>query len=234
MSDPISNWDDVATWWRSEVATDPVYLEDVAPMLDGLIGSPSGPILELGCGDGQWLRRFANHGSAVIGCDRSAKLLADAKASHPVALCALPTLSWVRGGAIDTAYSVFVLDLVQDVDAFFSEAMRVVAPGGTLVVVINHPIFTAPQSGPFMDPDLDVFWRWGDYLHPGSTVVPAGDQSVRMYHRSVSELLTAAASAEWRLDTLVEAPLGRAAIEREPSYAGQESIPRFLGARWLR
>jgi hypothetical protein len=33
---------------------------------------------------------------------------------------------------------------------------------------------------------------------------------------------------------MVEAPLGPAAIEREPAYVGQESIPRFLGVRWRR
>jgi SAM-dependent methyltransferase len=234
MSDPIANWDDIAGWWRAQVATDPVYREDVAPILDRLVGTPSGPILELGCGDGQWLRRFEHHHAAVYGCDRSEQLLADAKASRPVALCSLPRLSWLRDGVIDTAFSVFVLDLVADADAFFRETMRAAASGGALVVIINHPIFTAPQSGPFMDPDLDVFWRWGDYLSPGSSLVPAGEHTVRIYHRTVADLLTSAARAGWRLDAVVEAPLGRAAIAREPSYAGQENIPRFLGVRWMR
>jgi hypothetical protein len=55
-----------------------------------------------------------------------------------------------------------------------------------------------------------------------------------MYHRSTATLLTAAAAAGWSLEAMVEAPLGAAAIEREPAYVGQESIPRFLGVRWRR
>ncbi len=85
-----------------------------------------------------------------------------------------------------------------------------------------------------MDPDLDVFWRWGDYLGGGTTEVPAGSGTVVMHHRSISELLTSAARAGWVLEEMIETPLGAAAIEREPSYAGQEGIPRFFGARWRR
>jgi hypothetical protein len=83
-----------------------------------------------------------------------------------------------------------------------------------------------------MDPDSDVFWRWGEYLHPGESAVPAGSRKVVMYHRPVGTLLTSAAQAGWSLDEMIEAPLGSGAIEREPLYGGQENIPRFLGVRW--
>jgi hypothetical protein len=129
---------------------------------------------------------------------------------------------------------VFVFDLIENIDAFFAEVGRVVSPDGSLVVIINHPAFTAPGSGPFMDSDLDVFWRWGDYFGRGSSLVPAGSGAVAMYHRSTAEILTSAAQAGWQLEVLIEAPLGAAAIERDPSYAGQEAIPRFLGVRWRR
>jgi hypothetical protein len=85
-----------------------------------------------------------------------------------------------------------------------------------------------------MDPDLDVFWRWGIYLENGSSEVPAGTGTVTMYHRPTATLLSSAAEAGWSLEEMIEAPLGPAAIDREPSYIGQESIPRFLGLRWRR
>ena len=232
MSGSIENWDDIAEWWRGEVADDPVYLEDIAPMLRHLVGSPPDRVLELGCGDGQWLRWLGHTSRAAFGCDRSSDLLSGAVDNYPVAVCDLPSLAWLREGSIDTAFSVFVLDLIEDIAAFFAETERIVAPGGALVVIINHPIFTAPGSGPFMDPDLDVFWRWGDYLEPGASDVPAGDHTVTMYHRSIAHILATAARAGWRLEDAIEAPLGAAAIEREPSYRGQEGIPRFLGFRW--
>lgn len=231
---PLGDWDIIADWWRGEVAGDPVYLEDVAPMLTRLMESTTAPILDLGCGDGQWLRWLDGDVGKSIGCDRSGALLADAAATHPVALCELPSLAWLQDQALGAAFSVFVFDLIADIDALFAEVGRVVAPTGSLVVVINHPAFTAPGSGPFMDPDLDVFWRWGEYLERGASLVPAGPGAVKMYHRSTGDILTSAARAGWHLEQMIESPLGSAAIEREPSYAGQEDIPRFLGVRWRR
>jgi SAM-dependent methyltransferase len=233
MTEAIVDWDHIAEWWVAEVAGDPVYSEDVGPTFDRLVGSAPEPVLDLGCGEGQWLRRL-NTSAVVFGCDSSHLLLARMRPTVPVVRGILPELGWVKSGTIQTAISLFVLDLIEDHGRFFGEAARIVRADGVLIVIINHPAFTAPGSGPFMDPDFDVFWRWGNYLEAGSSDVPAGPASVVMYHRSIAELLTTAARSGWMLEEMIEAPLGSAAIEREPSYAGQEGIPRFLGVRWRR
>ncbi len=229
----VAPWDDISEWWTREVAEDPVYQEDVGPMFDRLLSGTSGPVLDLGCGEGQWLRRLDSDARA-FGTDASRLLLTRAIKTAPVVRGVLPDLGWVRSGSVGTAISLFVFELIEDHERFFVETARIVSSGGSLVVIFNHPVFTAPESGPFMDPDLDVFWRWGDYLGMGSSEVPAGSGTVVMHHRSTAEVLTTAARAGWMLEEMIEAPLGAAAIEREPSYAGQEGIPRFFGARWRR
>lgn len=234
MTDPVENWDEIAEWWSGEVSADPVYREDIDPMLRRLLATEAGPIVDLGCGEGQWLRQLARQNRNIIGCDRSERLLAAAAADHRVVAGELPSIAWLRDTTIGAAYSVFVLDLIGDMETFFAETARVVRPAGALVVIVNHPIFTAPDSGPFMDPDLDVFWRWGGYLERGESPVPAGARFVTMYHRPLGDVLTSAAGAGWTLEEMIETPLGAAAIERETSYRGQEGIPRFLGARWRR
>lgn len=233
MTDGRGDWDGVAAWWVHEVEDDPVYREDVGPIFDRLTEASPEPLMELGCGEGQWLRRL-DPSVTKFGTDLSERLLRHAATTAPVARGRMPDLGWLRDGTLGTAVSLFVLDLIEDHERFFAEAARVVRPGGTLAVVINHPAFTAPEAGPFMDPDLDVFWRWGAYLDNGRSPVPADDELITMYHRPTATLLTAAADAGWCLEIMIEAPLGPAAIEREPSYAGQESIPRFLGVRWRR
>jgi hypothetical protein len=57
---------------------------------------------------------------------------------------------------------------------------------------------------------------------------------VVFHHRSIAKLLTVAAAAGWALQVVEERPLGAAAIERDPGYVGQEGIPRFFGARWVK
>ncbi len=233
MTEVFQDWDVMADWWAREVRDDPVYREDVGPMLDRLTRETHVPLLELGCGEGQWLRWLSPR-TDVLGTDGSHELLKGSLSAAPVARGVLPDLGWVKDNAVETAVSLFVLDLIEDHGRFFDEASRIVRSGGSLVVIINHPVFTAPGAGPFMDSDSDVFWRWGTYLETGSSDVPAGTGIVVMYHRSTAELLTAAAQSGWALEEMIEAPLGASAIEREPSYAGQGGIPRFFGARWRR
>ncbi|RPI22647.1 MAG: class I SAM-dependent methyltransferase, partial [Actinobacteria bacterium] len=191
------------------------------------------PVLDLGCGEGSTTARAAT-AAPTFGCDLSAELLRVAVRSMPVVRCRLPALSWVRTGSLGAAYSVFVLDLIVDGAAFFMEAARVVRPGGLLAVVINHPVYTAPGSGPFLDEDGDVMWRWGDYFPEGPSPTLAGGLPIAMQHRPIGDLLNWAAAAGWDLERLEERGLGPAAIAAEPGYIGQESIPRLLGARWVR
>ncbi len=234
MAIAVDNWDELAPWWRREATTDLVYREDIEPMLERLTPKDPGTVVELGCGEGQWLRWLSTRGVQTIGCDWSLQLLTDAASSAPVVCAELPGLSWLQDGSVDSALSVFVLDLIADVGEFFTETIRVVRAGGSLIVVINHPGFTAPGSGPLVDVDGEVLWRWGSYLEDGSSLQPAGDRSVVFHHRSIARLLTTAATAGWALQAVEERALGAAAIERDPGYVGQEGIPRFFGARWVK
>ncbi|NNF88056.1 MAG: hypothetical protein HKM97_05995, partial [Acidimicrobiia bacterium] len=104
---------------------------------------------------------------------------------------------------------------------------------GTLAIVSNHPAFTAPGAGPLIDPaDGEVSWRWGRYLEPGTSIEPAGSFNLTMHHRSLGDLLSAAARAGWMLDRLDERGPGPAARDRDPLLAAQNDIPRLVGLRF--
>jgi SAM-dependent methyltransferase len=225
------DWDDLATWWHDEALADPAYATDVHPMLLHLVGGRSGIVLDLGCGDGQGMRLI---GDGVIGTDLSLSLLAMASEAGPVVRSDLPDLSWVRPGIIDLAYAVYLVDLIEDHEAFFASCASAVREGGSLVVIINHPVYTAPGSAPLMDEDGEILWRWGRYFAPGSSLEPAGHRQIRYHHRSVADLLSAAARHGWCLDEMVERGLGQEAVARMVGFEGQQQVPRFLGVRWLR
>ncbi len=219
-------WDgSTADWWRNEVESDPAYARDVDPLLDELLeGKGGGSTLDLGCGDG---RLLARHGA--VGVDASIDLVRHAAENGPAMVGDLRRLPFASG-FWSAAYAVLVLEHVEDLSEFFVEAARVVAPGGMLAVVINHPVYTAPQSGPFVDPaDDEVLWRWGEYLDQGGSLQPAGSGSVLFHHRPLGDLLSVASVAGWKLERMIERSLDPAG---DPLLAAQTHLPRLLGASW--
>ena len=225
-----NEWLGHVDWWLNEVRTDPIYEIDVLPLLRRLVGSPAGPILDMGCGDGQALDQIAGR---VIGCDVSIGLLRHVRVAGPLVQCELPNLDWLQPGSIEAAYMVLVLEHLPDL-RIFEYAARAVATGGSMTIVMNHPTFTADGSGPIMDPsDGEVLWRWGRYFHPAASRMATPDADVTFYHRPLYDIVNAAADAGWKLDEMVETGFSEAAVATEPGYVGQEEIPRLLGVRWM-
>jgi len=224
----------LARWWMREVADDPAYLEEVLPLLVDLLDpQPGNGYLDAGCGEGRVMRAVVEAGARAIGCDLNLALLRRAQAEGPVVGCRLPNLAWIRPGVFDGAYASLVVEHLVDLASFFAALAEVVRSGGPLALVVNHPLFTAPESGPVVDwTDGEVFWRWGAYLADGSTEEPAGQSRVTFYHRPLATLLNAAADAGWSLERTVER--GVPPSTEDPLLASQVHIPRLLGVRWTR
>lgn len=225
-------WAGDTAWWLEAVSDDPIYDSDVLPLLAHVLGDPSGPWLDVGCGTG---RSSGALPQPIVGCDGSMLLLRVAAQRLPVVRCRLPDLGWLRDGVLGGASTVLVLEHLDDLGATFSQLHRVVRPGGTFAAILNHPAFTAPSAGPMLDPaDGEILWRWGDYFTPSTTKVPFGSMEVPFHHRPLGDLLSTAADRGWVLERCVERPLSAAAVRGEPGYAGQEQLPRLLGIRWRR
>jgi len=229
------DWTDLAGWWFAEAA-DPAYQEEVSPLFLQVLRPQRGHVLlDLGCGEGRIGEGLAAQGVRVVGVDVNLELARLASDRHPVFLRRLPDLACVRDEAVDGAYAVLALEHFEDSGCFFAETARVTRAGGSLVVVINHPVYTAPGSGPVMDPsDGELFWRFGEYLSPGRSREPAGDRSVEFIHRPIGTLLTQAATAGWSLDAALEHSVGSRAASRDPILARHGDIPHLMALRWLR
>lgn len=226
-------WDDVARWWVDAVRDDPANSTDFLALLAELLPADDdgGITLDAGCGEGQVMRAWSG---AIIGADVSMPLLRRARSAGPVVCGRLPDLGWARSEAFARGICVGVLDLVADHRALFRELHRVIRPDGHLIAVTNHPVSTAPNAEPLVDPDGEILWRWGTYLRLGQIEQEAGGRSVVLHHRPLGELVTTAADAGWRLEQLVEQGPSAATRARYPEYFGQEHVPVLLGIRWRR
>ncbi|MDJ0663597.1 MAG: class I SAM-dependent methyltransferase [Acidimicrobiia bacterium] len=223
-----NEWVGHADWWLDEIGDDPIYQTDVLPLFQRLHRGP-GRMLDLGCGEGQVMTQIPDS----IGCDVSVDLLRRARSRGPVVCCELPGLDWLQTDAVDGAYMVLVLEHLSNLEVFRSVA-RVVRPGGSLILVMNHPAFTADRAGPIVDPsDGEVLWRWGEYFTASICEMATPDRSVTFHHRPLSQILNAAANAGWFLQELIETGFSEEALAAHSGYVGQEKTPRLLGARWM-
>jgi len=223
-------WEDShAPWWLEELAGDPSYERDVDPLLRSLVPEPvGGLLLDVGCGEGRSLGRFG----PTVGVDLLPALARIASARAPVVIADASIALPFGDASFAGAYAVLVLEHLIDPSRLIAEMARVVRPGGWCVVVHNHPVLTAPDSGPVVDTtDGEVLWRWGSYLGAGHTDEPAGVGTVRFHHRTVGVLLSGFADCGWSLERFVETPLGEM---EDPVFYAQRHVPRLFGARWRR
>ena len=218
---PGVSWSDLAAWWRSELENDHAYETVVTPLLlDVLEPVPEYLYLDIGCGEGRVKRAVEAFGARAQGIDVSLELIAHLSGVVMGDAVALP----FRSDIYDGTYCVLTLEHIEDHGRFFAEAARVTKLGGALAVVINHPVWTAPDSTPITDTCGEVLWRPGEYFSSGTSEIPAREGTVTFYHRSMADLLNAAYEAGWHLERMVEQP--------HHEYVDQAGIPRLLACRW--
>jgi ubiquinone/menaquinone biosynthesis C-methylase UbiE len=106
---------------------------------------PGATVIDVGTGTGltlPYLAAAAGHGGRVVGLDRSPAMLAGAAGrapSPPVELVeADATELPFADGAFDAAISTYGLTAIAAIDASLDEMVRVVRPGGRIVVADVH------------------------------------------------------------------------------------------------
>jgi ubiquinone/menaquinone biosynthesis C-methylase UbiE len=159
-------------WYATPLGqlVDRVEKEAIFALLPELAGRR---VLEVGCGTGNISLALARRGARVVGVDLSAPMLA--AAAQRARQQGVP-LAWIRGGAgslpfpknsFDGVISVLALDFISDRPGVVREMMRVLSPGGFLLLAMlnRYSLWTLKRIlRAWFAPSL---WRGVRFIAPG-------------------------------------------------------------------
>ena len=131
-------------------------------------------MLDLGCGYGWHCKYAAEQGAAeVLGLDLSPKMLEEALRRNRedrlrYRVCGIEEYEYPEN-TWDCVISNLALHYVADLDGVFQKVHRTLAPGGTFVFNIEHPVFTAgvDQDWVYDEKGRPLHWPVDDYLSGG-------------------------------------------------------------------
>src|SRR3989338_9031775 len=147
-----TSWDKAAEWYDDLLESgEGTYQHDlILPNVTRLLELRKGEkVLDLACGQGLFSRELAKVGAKVTGVDLSAKLIAIAKERSPrdiqFHVSSADKLNFLADNSYDAVVCVSAIQNIKNVAGVFGEAFRVLAPGGRLLIVMNHPAFRIPK-----------------------------------------------------------------------------------------
>jgi SAM-dependent methyltransferase len=210
------------------------------PELRDMVGDVGGRrVVDLGCGFG-WFSRWAaaQHAASVLGFDVSAKMLERAVADSPA------TVEYQRVDldeleldvtSCDVVFSSLALHYVRDLGRLVDTIAGAVAPGGSLVFSVEHPIYSAPTSQQFDTSERgDRVWPLDNYLVEGERVTSWFVDGVVKQHRTVATYVNAVIDAGFSIDRLVEFGATAAEAAADPARVDDRHRPWFLLLRATR
>lgn len=158
--DAAAFYDQVAAVYDQQFAHPPAYTLQQVRWLARLC--PPGPLLDLGCGSGRMLGPLRAAGFApVVGLDCSRQMLRLARRACPAAPLVLadagrglPLRSHSFATIVSLHSSLIHLTQPGDPTRLLAEALRVLRPGGLLVLELPHPRSYPPEAAP---------GRWRDF-----------------------------------------------------------------------
>jgi SAM-dependent methyltransferase len=212
---PAANdYDSFAEAYAAETESNLLNGYYVRPAVLGLAGDVAGRrILDVGCGAGPLLESLRDRGAIVTGVEPSAKMLELARRRlgedvvlHQVGLGddSLP----FPAGSFDDVVACLVLHYLEDWKAPLADLRRVLAAGGRLIVVVDHPLVYK-----LLNPDADYFavterseeWTFGGHSAP-----------MTFWHRPLHAMASAFTGAGFRIAVISEPPPAPGARERFP------------------
>ena len=143
-----TGWDASAAAWIADMDGDAEFSRRFildAPMLARIAGRGFRNAIDIGCGEGRFCRMMADIGLATTGIDPSQALITAAKNRHPSGDYHLERAEALGfpDASFDLVVSYLTLIDIADFGLAIAEMVRVLAPGGSLLIANLNGYHTA-------------------------------------------------------------------------------------------
>jgi len=201
MKNIKENWDEMAQDYDEFTSPAGTYsnaiewahIKRILPTLRGR------RVLDIGCGSGRFSYYFKEYcPSEIVGLDISDEMLALArsKAESDARIRfengSTEDLSQFSDGYFDFVFSSTTMHYVKDLKKAFSEAFRVLSPGGSCILSLIHPLYSATYPLPGCS-DWELRYqdrRMREYLQPWTRFNDKHEKPLcRSYHYTLADYM---------------------------------------------
>lgn len=192
-------------------------------------------VLDLGCGFG-WHCRYAREQQArsVTGIDISEKMLQKAREKTDD-----PFISYIKmpieeihfsDSQFDVVISSLAFHYIKSFDAICKKVYECLAPGGTFVFSVEHPIFTAREEQDwFLDEQgIRIHWPVDNYQSEGLRETTFLTENVVKYHRTISTYINDLIGAGFSIRVIKEPVPSDEMLKTVPDMKDEIRRPMFL------
>jgi len=203
-------------------------------MLPRAVAQSPANALDVGCGEGRFCRMLRARGVEVVGVDPTPALIATARVRDGRATYVQGRAEWLPfpGATFDLVVSYLSLIDIPDVQAAIPEMVRVLRPGGTLLIANLTSFNTAGADGGWIK-DSDgrrLYYPIDNYMDDRAMWIDYRGIRVRNHHRPLSTYLRALLDAGLVLTHFDEPrPSDQAPPARAARYV---RAPWFLVMEW--
>jgi len=238
------SWDAVADDWVAHADENDYRNYFLMPLTLELLGDVRGVrILDVGCGEGGHTRELAARGANVVGVDGSPELVAvakrrAAKAGHKIEyVCAnASSLEPIQRESFDSVLASMVLMDVEDYQGAVDQLWRVLLPGGTFLMSITHPCFSAPTSEwvrtEFGEPRYFAVDRYFDRAAWDDFITPRFRRPVLRRHQPLQDFVRPLLERGFLLRDFREPSATAEHLRRSERLRYLTRVPYFLFMCW--
>jgi len=179
----VASQGDEGDWLRKWVL-DPVMLEQASGL---------SPVLDVGCGEGRFMRALSARGAQVVGVDPTETLLRFARERDPATRLVRGVAETLPFRSESFALVVSYVTLVDIVGyrVAVAEMARVLRPSGRLLVATISPFASTGQGWVRDSEGRRAYFPIDDYLQETEQLLEWKGIRIHNYHRPLSSLMDA-------------------------------------------